>query len=419
VACTPFGKHLDKSVRELSASVLDLLVEDLGPAGGVPSQCDSLWFGNCFMDAWDQGNLRGQMALVDYMDAGRLPRRLPVLNVEAACATGSIALHGAVKDVRSGDAELSIAMGVEKLVMPQRADPPVPGALELLQRCTDHLSGDRIMTLYRQAAEDIGVQMNVGADHSLFMDTYALQARLHMAQFGTTVEQIAYGCAKNHNYGAQNELAQYRFAMTVDEALSDREIAFPLTRSMCAPIGDGAAAALVASGDWLRRQSAELQRRAVRVRATAASGGTYLRSSHEPTLSHEAARRAYRHAGLGPTDVDVAEVHDATSFGEILQVEMLGFCDRGDGGRFVAEGNTGPGGRVPVNTSGGLVSKGHPVGATGLSMVYELVLQLRGEAGERQVDGARIGLAENGGGLLGLEEAICAVTILEGFDPRG
>jgi len=184
---------------------------------------------------------------------------------------------------------------------------------------------------------------------------------------------------------------------------------------MCSPIGDGAAGAIVCSEDWLAGQSKSLRERAVKVRATAVAGGKYQLRSDEVTVSYAAARKAYSQAGLTPQQIDVAEVHDATSFGEILQVEMLGFCSPGQGGAFVADGATGPNGTIPINTSGGLVSKGHPIGATGLSMVYELCTQLRGEAGVRQVDGARIGLAENGGGVVGLEEATCAVTILEGM----
>ena len=158
-----------------------------------------------------------------------------------------------------------------------------------------------------------------------------------------------------------------------------------------------------------------MQARAIKLKATALTGGKY-RNLDEPSLSYHAARKAYAVAGISPSDVDVAEVHDATAFCEIYQSEMLGFCDIGKGGAFVESGATGPGGTVPINTSGGLVSKGHPVGATGLSMVYELVTQLRGEAGERQVPNARIGLAENGGGVVGLEEAACAITILERCD---
>ncbi|MFC5994569.1 thiolase family protein [Pseudonocardia hispaniensis] len=412
VACTPFGKHRDLGFRELARQTLDLLVADGGPAGdAVATELDTLWFGNCFMDAWGQRNLRGQVALVELVDEGRLPARLPVTNVEAACATGSLALHGAVRDVRSGEAELALALGIEKLVLPEDATGPT--ALRLIEGCTDNLTRDRLVRTYQEAAETVGETFAVGADRSLFMDTYATQALLHMKRYGTTREQLAVASAKNHNYGALNPLAQYRFTTTPDAVLADREVSYPLTRAMCSPIGDGAAAALVCSGDWLAAQPASVRERAVRVRATAAAGGTYLRTPDVPTLSYEAARRAYRRAGITPAEVDVAEVHDATSFGEILQVEMLGFCAPGQGGAFVADGATGPGGSLPVNTSGGLVSKGHPIGATGLSMTYELTVQLRGEAGARQVPDARIGLAENGGGVIGLEEATCAVTILE------
>jgi acetyl-CoA acetyltransferase len=152
------------------------------------------------------------------------------------------------------------------------------------------------------------------------------------------------------------------------------------------------------------------------VRASVLTGGHH-RAIEEPSLSRVAAERAYALAGLGPEDVDVVELHDPTAFSEIYQLEMLGFVAEGEGGPFVASGATGPGGRLPVNTSGGLLSKGHPVGATGLSMVHELVTQLRGEAGPRQVAGARIGLQENGGGVIGLEEAACSVMLLEGPRP--
>jgi acetyl-CoA acetyltransferase len=199
--------------------------------------------------------------------------------------------------------------------------------------------------------------------------------------------------------------------MTVDEVLADREVSWPLTRAMCAPIGDGAASAIVCSDGFLRSLPQDVADRAVRVLGAALTSGAYRRVE-EPSLSHHAARRAYAAAGIGPEDVDVAEVHDATSFCELYQVEMLGFCAEGEGGPFVASGATGPGGVVPCNTSGGLVSKGHPVGATGLSMLHELVVQLRGEAGERQVADAQVALAENGGGVMGLEEAACSVVLL-------
>jgi acetyl-CoA acetyltransferase len=200
--------------------------------------------------------------------------------------------------------------------------------------------------------------------------------------------------------------------MTPEQVLEDRLIAPPLTRAMCAPVGDGAAAAILCSERFLLQQSAKVRERAIKIRALSLSGGKY-RSEHEPGLSRTAADRAYATSHLTPDDIDVAEVHDATSFCEIYQTEMMRFCPEGEGGAFASSGATAIDGQVAVNASGGLVSKGHPIGATGLSMCYELVTQLRGEAGKRQVSDAHVGLQQNGGGIIGLEEALCAVVIYE------
>ena len=238
-----------------------------------------------------------------------------------------------------------------------------------------------------------------------------MQEWFHIKHHCTTQRQIAAGAAKNHTHAAMNPKAQYRFEMSVDDVLADREITYPLTRSMCAPIGDGAAAAIVCSESALKTLPAEVRERAILIRGQGLSGGKY-RGLEEDGLSRFAAERAYKMAGLTPQDVDVAEVHDATSFCEIYQVEMMGFCEKGKGGSFVESGETTLGGKLPVNTSGGLVSKGHPVGATGLSMTNELVQQLRGEAGDRQVEGAHVALAENGGGVVVFDEAACSVLLM-------
>jgi acetyl-CoA acetyltransferase len=276
----------------------------------------------------------------------------------------------------------------------------------------DNFDLDRLFDEYERAARFAGCNFDKGEGHTIFMETYGIQAALHMKLHGTTQRQIAHAAAKNHTYAVDNPKAQYRFPMTTEQVLEDRPISFPLTRSMCAPIGDGGAAAIVCSDDYMKSLPESVRARAVRIAATALTGGKY-RAYDEPSLSYHAAQRAYERAGVNPSDIDVAEVHDATAFCEIYQTEMLGFCPIGSGGEFVESGETGPGGSIPINTSGGLVSKGHPVGATGLSMIYELVVQLRGEAGARQVPNARLALAENGGGVIGLEEAACAVTILE------
>jgi acetyl-CoA acetyltransferase len=414
---TAFGRRPDDSFKDLARETYLGVLADarLGGSGGEP--IGSVWYGNCLGHTFDQACIRGHAALVELVDDGLLPRHVPVVNVEGACATASMAFQAAVKDVRAGDVEVSLAMGVEKTWRPGAEHDPAERRrmLDAFAEGVDRGDLPRLVREYEQAAALAGRAFETGAGRTMFMDTYAMQAAVHMARHGTTQAQIAAGAAKNHTYGAANPLAQYRFAMTPDDVLADREVSWPLTRSMCAPIGDGAASALVCSEAFLRTLPTDVQDRAVRVMATALTSGTYRRVD-EASLSHHAAHRAYAAAGIGPADVDVAEVHDATSFCELYQVEMLGFCDEGHGGPFVASGATGPDGPIPCNTSGGLVSKGHPVGATGLSMLHELAVQLRGEAGERQVTGAQVALAENGGGVMGLEEAACSVVILARAD---
>tara|TARA_R110002095_G_scaffold87395_8_gene76310 strand:+ start:69 stop:1322 length:1254 start_codon:yes stop_codon:yes gene_type:complete len=403
---TAFGRRPGDSVKDLAREAFDGVLADAGLDD--PERIESSWFGNCGMWTDEQGSIRGQVCLTPLVREGRFPERIPLTNVEGGCATASLALSGAWKDVLSGQAGMSIAFGLEKTFYPETPEKTA----NIYFGGIDQYNPEEWEEYYRAAGELAGKAFEPGPDRTIFMDTYAMQACHHMKRYGTTQRQIAAGAAKNHNHGAMNPKAQYRFETTVDEVMADRPVTFPLTRAMCAPVGDGAAAAIVCSAEILRELPPAVRERAVRIAAQGLSGGKY-RSLDEDGLSRFAAERAYRMAGLQPSDIDVAEVHDATSFCEIYQVEMMGFCARGEGGAFVESGATTLGGRIPVNTSGGLVSKGHPVGATGLSMTNELVLQLRGEAGERQVDGARIALAENGGGVIGFDEAACSVLILE------
>ncbi len=406
-ACTPFGKHPDVTFKELTRQVYTRVLEDSGlPDAGAIEQA---WFGNCGMGTFGQRNIRGQVCFTPLVREGLFPERVGIINVEGGCATASMAFHGAWKDVLSGQADVSLAVGVEKTFVP---DDPAR-TLEIFEGGIDQFDPEEWHAYYTDAGQRSGkpFQPNAGGG-TVFMDTYAMQAAYHMKRFGTTRDQIARGASKNHAMGALNPLAQYRFEVTPEEVLADREVSWPLTRSMCAPVGDGAAATMLCSEKFLRILPAAVQERAIRIRASVLAGGKY-RDLDEPGLSHVAAKRAYAASGLGPEDVDVAEVHDATSFCEIYQSEMLGFCEIGKGGEFVGSGATALDGRIPVNLSGGLVSKGHPVGATGLSMIHELALQLRQEAGERQRPNARIALAENGGGVVGFDEAACSVILLE------
>lgn len=401
-----FGRMPDRDFRDLTREAVTGVLRDAGMDDG--DAVGSVWFGNVLMSFWDQHSTRGQFTLIPLVEAGILPKRLPITNVEGACATGSIALHGAVKDILSGEVDIALAVGVEKTVNPDRSPQET---IEMFRAGENKLAPDETMAEYRRLAEVSGQPFALGTDRTVFMDTYGAQANYHMYRYGTTQQQLAVVAAKNHSNGALNPLAQYRFEMTPQQVLEDRLVTYPLTRSMCAPIGDGSAAAIVCSERTLEKLAADVRDRAVRVAATAMTSGVY-RDPDEPSLSRIAADIAYRKADVKPEDVDVAEVHDATAFGEIYQSEMLRLCPDGEGGLLAQSGATAINGTIPINTSGGLLSKGHPIAASGLSMTHEIVTQLRGEADGRQVKGARVGIVENGGGIIGLEEAACCITLL-------
>ncbi len=406
-SCTAFGKRPDDSFKSLTREAYTECLADAELENG--DLIEQAWFGNCGMGTFGQRNIRGQVCFTPLVREGLFPERVPMINVEGGCATASMAFHGAWKDVASGDMEASLAIGVEKTFFP--GDPVRTS--EIFEGGIDQIDPEEWHEYYRHRAKETGKPFDPnGGGGTVFMDTYAMQAAWHMKKWGTTQEQIAMAASKNHWHGSMNPKAQYQFEVPVEKALADREISWPLTRAMCAPIGDGASAALLVSEELLAKQPEIARKRATKVCASVLSGGKY-RDPSEPGLSRIAAQKAYAKSGLSPNDIDVAEVHDATSFCEIFQLEMLGFAEDGKGGKMIESGATKLGGKLPVNLSGGLVSKGHPVGATGLSMIHELNLQLRNEAGERQADKARVALAENGGGVIGFDEAACSVVILE------
>jgi acetyl-CoA acetyltransferase len=245
-----------------------------------------------------------------------------------------------------------------------------------------------------------------GEHRSFFMDIYAGLAREYMGRSGATVADFARVVVKNQRHGALNPNAQYGGEFSVEEVLASREVASPLTLLMCSPIGDGAAAVVVCSPEHARRLGAD-----VKVASTVLLSGRDRNGVGQP-VTERAARRAYERAGLGPEDVDVVEVHDAAAPAELMVYEEVGLCAIGEGPKLLASGETALGGRVPVNPSGGLLSKGHPIGATGCAQLVELVDQLRGRGGARQVEGARVALAENGGGFLSDDLAAVVITIL-------
>lgn len=407
IAATRVGRQPERSFGDLVREAYLGALADAGAERGEGLR--QVWFSNLLMDYWGQSAGKGHAALTPLIRDGLLPPGVPIVDVEAGCASASAAFNGAVKDVRAGDSELALAIGVEKMNDPERPG----GYLAYMERAVDQLEPQAWRELYGRVAAESGGSFAPAPDHSIAMDIYAVWARSHMASYGTTLEQIAACAAKNHTNAVGNPRAQYRFPMTVEEVLADRVVADPLTRAMCAPAGDAAAAVVVCSAAHLRTVAPEVRARALRVRGHALAGGTFDVGWEDDRAPVIAARNAYRQAGMTPADVDFAELHDASSFAEVHLVEDLGFCPRGEGGAFAASGASARDGELPVNPSGGLVSRGHPIGATGIAMLHELALQLRGEAGDVQLPEASVGLAENGGGIIGNDVAVCSVTLLE------
>lgn len=400
VGMTSLGKMPDRSVKDLTRDAVTTALDD---ADASVDQVDAAWFANTRQPMLEgQNTVRGQIALRPLGFDG-----IPIANIENACASGSTALLQSIAYLKAGMAEVALVVGAEKMFFPDRRD----AMLAAFRGGTDiHQIEATDKKIRALAADVIPDDVQETAERSFFMDVYAAFARQHMKTFGTTVRQLAIVASKNHYHSTLNPLSQYQTDMSVDDVLNDKPICWPFTRSMCAPISDGAAAALVCTESSLARFD---RSRAIEIRGLSlASGMRREISDYANHIGRRAALQAYDQAGITGADVDLAEVHDATSFAEIQQIENLGLCGRGEGGPFSESGATKLGGKVPVNPSGGLVSKGHPVGATGIVQIFELVTQLRGEAGDRQVADARVAVAENGGGFYDVEEAATTVTVL-------
>jgi acetyl-CoA acyltransferase len=400
VSMTPFGRFLQRSLKDLAEQAVR---EALIDAAVGPEAVEAVFFSNATQGAVDgQHSVRGQIALRD------LPfGNVPMVNVENACASGSTALNLGVTQIKAGAADVVLAIGAEKMVTEDKARSlAIFNGSWNVHDVEGTLAG---LTELGAGVETPPEYANAGS-RSVFMDVYQGIAKFHMKTFGTTTRQFAVVSAKNHHHSTLNPLAQYRRDYTVEEVVNARVVAWPITLPMCSPVSDGAAAALLCSERALGRLG---RSRAIEVRASVLlSGGRRAAEDYRADVSHVASERAYEEAGIAPRDVSVAEVHDATAPGEIQQTENLMLCEFGQGGPLADSGATRLGGRVPVNPSGGLECKGHPIGATGLAQIFELVTQLRGEAGARQVEGAKVAVAENGGGLIGFESAACCITVL-------
>ncbi|MGV9680264.1 thiolase C-terminal domain-containing protein [Nocardia sp. NPDC003482] len=383
VAMTPFVK-IGSREWTYPRMVGEAVRGALGDAGIGYEQVQRAAVGYVF-----QPSTAGQRALYDIGRSG-----IPIVNVNNNCATGSTALMLAREWVGGGLAEVTLAVGFEQMTKEAMAGPATKPAVTTVD---PHLRA--MAEQYDFAAAPLTTQ---------FFGNAAIE---HMKRYGTTPEQLARVAVKNHDHSTRNPLAQFQVSYTLEQVLGDRPVHGPLTRSQCSPMSDGAGAAVLASEDFVRAHGLEAQ--AVEILAQelvtdgdAAFGTGSMIDVVGAPMTRAAASRALDTAGLGIGDIDVIELHDCFSINELITYEALGLCGEGESGPFVESGATTYGGDLVVNPSGGLISKGHPLGATGLAQAAELSWHLRGLAGDRQVPGARTALAHN----LGLGGA-CVVTI--------
>lgn len=363
---TEFGEHWEKNFKELIAEAGVKAIED----SGLRRKDIQAVYGGCMASGRFIGQEHIGALIADQLGLNPIPST----RLEAACASGGVALRNGYLAIASGMYDVVAVGGIEKMteVSTEDAGFALGGA------------GDQETELFMGAS---------------FPALYALMARAHMRKFGTTEEQLAAVAVKNHKNAEHNPYAQFQKAITLEEVMKSGYVASPLKLLDCSPITDGAAAVILCSTEFAKKMKLG---NAVEIIASAQASDTLALASrknlYETTAGKLAAEQAYKQAGVSAKDIDFAEVHDCFTIAEIMAIEALGFCGQGEGGKFTEEGNTQIGGTIPVNTSGGLKGKGHPVGATGVAQAIEAYLQLNNNARKRQVKGAEIGLTHNVGG---------------------
>lgn len=391
VGMTPFGKHLDKSLKWLGGQPVLDAVKD---AGLQLSDIEAAYVGNCAAGiVTGQESIRGQVILSS-IGLGKIP----IINIENACGSSSTALNQACMMVSAGYYDVALVVGVEKLYHENKAVSYAAfgGAVDVEER-------DKFL-----AEMSAGQSEGSGTKRSMFADFYGVLAREHMEKYGSTVEHFAMVSAKNSFHGSLNSNAQFKNEMTVEEVLAQPVIVDPLTRPMICPLADGGAAAIIVSERKARQMGIQKPVRVV-------SSVVHSYFDHPPgaeNVTSICVDEAYYEAGVDPADVDLVELHDSSAVTELITYPHLKLCDENDAVQMLEEGAFKLGGKVPVNTSGGLLRKGHPVGATGIAQLTEITKQLQGRCGARQVEGARVGLAHNGGGTINDEVAAMNITVI-------
>ncbi len=381
IGCTKFGEHWEKSFRQLIA---EAGIEAILSAGIEGKDIEALYGGSMA-----SGRFIGQEHIGALIADQLGLNPIPATRVENACASGGTALRSGYMSIKSGEYDMVAVGGVEKMtdVGVEQAAIALGGA------------GDQETELFHGAS---------------FPALYALMAKVHMNEFGTTEEQLAAVSVKNHHNAMLNPKAQFHREITIENVMNSGYIATPLKLLDCSPITDGAAAVILCESE----KAKEICENPIEIIASAQASDTLAlagrKSLSETIATKIAAKQAFEKAKLTAKDVDFAEVHDCFTIAEILAIEGIGFCEKGKGGKFTADGHTALTGKIPVNVSGGLKGKGHPVGATGIAQAVEAVLQLRGKAGGRQVKDAKIGLTHNVGG----SGATCTLHIFKALEGK-
>lgn len=383
---TAFGRFADKDLIDLAS---EAAMDALSDAQVSMNEIGVLTMGNVY----EANSHNGQRLQKQIGQTG-----IPVYNVVNACATGATALRVAIMAILAGETNMGLAVGVEKM-----------GKMGMLGGAAK----GRTKTEYEPKGRYGSIMKTEGLlGTSLMPGVFAQAGTEYALKHDVTAEQFAKVAQKNHAHSTLNPLAQYRKEFTLEEILEAETIAYPNTLPMCTPTGDGAAAVVIVSGEKLRTMDPDVRRRAVKISASVLTSDPWTESDQVQadinTLTREAADQAYEKAGIGPEDLDLVELHDCFATAELLHYDNLRLCEPGGAGEFIESGAPWRNGSTPVNVSGGLLSKGHPLGATGIANIYEVATHLRGEAGQRQIEGAKVGLTH----VVGLASA-CSVHILE------
>ena len=397
IGMTRFGKLPDRSIKDLVREAVLGAVKD---AGIRKKDIGAAYVGNAAAGLMTgQEMIRGQVTLSPLGIEG-----IPIFNVENACASSSTAFHLGWMGVASGLYDCVLVVGFEKLYHSDKLK-----SFHALSTGIDVETGSTFLKDFaaRKGQKAEILKLGSGTNRSIFMDMYSYWVRPYMEKYGLTREHFARISVKNHRNGSLNPHAQYQHEVTLEEVLNSGDVVFPLTRMMCAPIGDGAAACILCSRSVMNRFPGI----PVWVAASKVGSGSLL--AEEEAVAGVLAPGAFEQAGIGPGDIDVIEVHDATAPSEIMSLIQLGICPGEEACKWIDEGCLEIGGTMPTNTSGGLETKGHPVGATGAGQIVEIVTQLRGQAAGRQVTDPKTGMTHNGGGILGADAAAMALHIFK------